>query len=144
MHMSLKNQRIISNHKLLSYSTAESANNRRKKLSKERKSSAQQNLPQSESGNVYSEFNSNSFWPSSEFDSTYSLDNTGFSTPSLGNVMEVIEDGEDIGETSDGFDSEFDDNLDAAGISVQNISVEQKDIDKVQDEAIYFNVPVLN
>lgn len=48
-----------------------------------------------------------------------------------------------IGETSDGFDSEFDDSLDAAGISVQNISIEQKNIAKVQDEAIYCNVPVL-
>ncbi|XP_060564947.1 semaphorin-5B-like [Ruditapes philippinarum] len=93
---------------------ADAAHNRRKKLSKERRSETPRDVVETESGNVYSELNSSFQYPSSEFDSVFSIDNAGFTKSSAVNIMETIRD-EDADDVSDGYDSEFDDNPEVTG-----------------------------
>ncbi|XP_045179530.2 uncharacterized protein LOC123539113 [Mercenaria mercenaria] len=96
---------------------SDAASNRRKKVSKERRSGTPCNAVETGTGNVYSELNSSFCYSSSEFDSVYSVDNPGFPKSSAINVMETIKDDEGEEEVSDGYDSEFDDNPEVTGRS---------------------------
>ena len=110
--------------------TADAAHNRRKKLSKERRSDTPRDVVETESGNVYSELNSSFQYSSSEFDSVYSIDNPGFTKSSAVDIMETIRDDEDADDVSDGYDSEFDDNPEVTGISY-NMYITNKSIKKL-------------
>lgn len=69
------------------------------------------------SGNFYSELSSSFCYPSSEFDSTYSIENNGFARPSIVNSLAAIQDNNEDLEGFDGYDSEFDDNPEVTSMS---------------------------